>query len=38
MVRLGPESVNGYGRPISPLLPRCYAVITAGGRIGADPG
>ena len=21
MVRLGPECVNGYGRPISPLLP-----------------
>jgi len=25
MVRLGPECVNGYGRPISPLLPAGYA-------------
>jgi hypothetical protein len=25
MVRLGPACVNGYGRPISPLLPAGYA-------------
>jgi hypothetical protein len=25
MVRLEPECVNGYGRPISPLLPAGYA-------------